>query len=617
MKITTIAGVLDKKELTLYKPDGTKVVLPQGDSRIQRIVDHAAPFWLRREPVEVDLDRSSVTESNPYSKYEENSNGLVKFFRVAKKAIREIFNPLEHVNIEQDAVLGEVPPGPQPEEAEAPVATVDPVIAEQTRMAAAVSQIMATAQPSNHKDFHDAHLEKTEETIIGVVDGQIIENMENLKLHFDRANKLGSATGVQNFLDRISKVIGKRRHSVEDLLKFMEKGDLPIAEDGSIVIFKRLKTVRNKPVGTFVDCHSGNVFQRVGSYVVMDESMVDPNRHADCSNGLHVARRQYLKGFSGDVCIIAKVAPEDVIAVPQYDANKMRVCAYHILFQLNQDATNAVCNDRSFSDNEEACTQLAKALSGDHIGKIEEVRITESRGGGLKITPLIEAQEVELELYKAEITDTGIQAEPLKVDEHFNPVTLNAPAVNPLKHVNVVQEEKKEQVIVPTEPEKPRTRTEEIQYMLKQLDSSVETIRIAAAKSLMEMKKKAKVSWTKLGVSANQETKILMSLQDKPATLADVVHEVQAKVAMDKKKTQTVGSIDNGVVTTREITKSMTKAEQASELFLDIETAPTSDAEAQAVKALADFKKASKKSWEYLGFSESQIKRITKLIQKQ
>ncbi|MEL2330844.1 hypothetical protein, partial [Klebsiella pneumoniae] len=86
----------------------------------------------------------------------------------------------------------------------------------------------------------------------------------------------------------------------------------PIADDGCIVIYKLL--LKDGPSDhkefSYRDIHSQKVPQSVGTLVCMNESLVDPDRRNECSNGLHVARRQYLGNFSGNVCVLAKVAPE-------------------------------------------------------------------------------------------------------------------------------------------------------------------------------------------------------------------------------------------------------------------------------------------------------------------
>src|SRR5690606_843747 len=130
------------------------------------------------------------------------------------------------------------------------------------------------------------------------------------------------------------------------------------------------------------------VKQRIGSFVHMDENLVDPNRRNECSNGLHVARRGYVGNFNGDAIVLAKVRPEDVIAVPEYDANKMRVCGYHIVAELTPAQYEAINQNRPITDAAGGGELLAKVIAGDHIGIIEKVKITEHMGNGVVVTPV-------------------------------------------------------------------------------------------------------------------------------------------------------------------------------------------------------------------------------------
>lgn len=184
-----------------------------------------------------------------------------------------------------------------------PVEQVPETKVEQTM--SVVDEIIAHAVPVSSEKFNEKGLvqqrpmvvnavtsndhpdDTAEDTIIAVVGDKIIPGMELIKSQFGRAAKMGSVQGVENFLKRLSTVIESRSHSVEDLLKFMERADLPIADDGTIIIYK----VLNKQGDRYVDCHTGRVQQWVGAYVCMDPSLVDHNRSNECSNGLHVARR--------------------------------------------------------------------------------------------------------------------------------------------------------------------------------------------------------------------------------------------------------------------------------------------------------------------------------------
>jgi hypothetical protein len=56
----------------------------------------------------------------------------------------------------------------------------------------------------------------------------------------------------------------------------------------------------------------------------------DSNPGQDCSNGLHVGATKYVENFgNGDSPIlVCYVNPAHVVAVPDYDHSKMRVCEY-------------------------------------------------------------------------------------------------------------------------------------------------------------------------------------------------------------------------------------------------------------------------------------------------
>ena len=98
-------------------------------------------------------------------------------------------------------------------------------------------EIIAHAKPSHHPEFtqKDAGSE-----IVAVIGDKVVANMEKLKPQITHALKNSSAVGFSTFVARVAAISDTRRHSVEDLLKFLEKGDLPIANDGSIIIYKIL-----------------------------------------------------------------------------------------------------------------------------------------------------------------------------------------------------------------------------------------------------------------------------------------------------------------------------------------------------------------------------------------
>lgn len=482
--VRVVAAVVDTKQLTLYKEDGKTILIPQGDPRLRKILDEITPTISQGGVASVDM-----SEINIYKDFEEKSGGVARFFRVARNKVASFFGAGEHERDENVAptTIGQLP-----------------------ALSLAIDDIMANAKPSANDDFGNL---KTNETVVAVVgsgkNAKVIPGMENLKDQFHHACKLGSTKGVENFLRRLSAVIDDRQHSIHDLLRFMERGDLPIADDGSIVIYKVLN--RSNDGNTFVDCHSRKVTQKVGSFVCMDPSLVDHNRRNECSTGLHVARRGYLSNFGGDVCVLAKVAPEDVIAVPNYDANKMRVCGYHILFELDQDSYNKLKNNRPMTDNPKAQALLGRAISGNHPARMEEVRITQARGGGVVITPLNSKGQPQ-ERTKARMATALDDAS-------------TAPSVNPKQVAEKVTEAK-------AKPKATAPVLNTRQRLARDLYDAGD------AQALIAFKKKSKVSWATLGFDEEDQKFILEMAANpvpkpapKPATKAKPTVKAPAKKA--------------------------------------------------------------------------------------
>lgn len=578
MLIRVIAAIVDSKELTLYKEDGSTHVIPQGDPRIKDIVKAVTPMIVLGQVAEVDL-----TATNNYKEFEEKSGGFVKFFRVAKKFVKHIFNPDEDENIVEPTVLGSIPVTPNPVQVEkqANIAKINH----------AVDEIIANAEPVSTKGFD--HTKTTDdETIISVVAtdngvATIIPGMENLEKQFAYASKMGSTQGVTNFLKRIAAVIDKRGHSIDDLLRFMEKGDLPIADDGSIIAYKVLASKND----VYVDCHTRNVPQRVGSYVCMDPSLVDPNRRNECSNGLHIARRGYLGSFSGDAIVLCKIAPEDVIAVPQYDPNKVRVCGYHILFEIPKSEHKALRNDQSMTGNTEAKRMLGMAIKGDHIEKIEEVRITEQKGGGIKITPFnVKTHKVPNVHKQAPEAESIDKAEYASVDpkqvaqDAFEAKGTNAPTPTPKA------EPKKDEAREPTRNEKARQL-----YTAKDFDG------------LALLKKTAKIGWDKLGFTDAEITNIHKSLS-KPAPVG--LPKKAAKPKAEPKIHPEVAKIKIKKATPATNEKELPKMEgNRVEIARELFTKATSGDKA-SWGHLWLHKKRAKQNWEKLGFTQKEAERI-------
>ncbi|MCA9912042.1 MAG: hypothetical protein KC496_01780 [Anaerolineae bacterium] len=590
-----LAAVVDTNNLILYKEDGTTIEIPQGDARIRPILNAAVPQLINQGYADIAIE-SAVPQIQEYADFEKASNGVVRLFKVAKSKLTGLFKKKE-APIEADTV-GPISVGTIP-------AALPASVTEEVRVHTAIEDILQHAVPVSSPSFTEADVAKQgnvvekdgltikahgsgdePDTIIAVMDNKIIPGVEKIKSQFGRAAASGSTKGMEAFLQRLGAVIQDRSHSVEDLLKFMERGDLPIADDGCILIYKVLRKANG---GTkYVDCHTQQVEQWVGAFVCMDPSLVDHNRNNECSNGLHVARRGYVREFSGDVCVLAKLAPEDVIAVPTYDANKMRVCGYHIIAELSPEMYRLLNQNKPITEIEGGKVLLGKAIAGQHIGKTHEVRITGHRGTGVQVTKLGSKKIQEKgEVAPAEaITNPG-----------------EAPKAAPLDPKEVVKE-----VTTLTRKEK-----------AAQLYADYRAKKPGALEALLAYKKAAKVSWEKLGLpdpgdvlgtvaNTKEAPKPVAITPQMISDAADAIEEFgedelerfRDEQEAKKAEKRTINGVVLGEGSFRERIQKL--------LAIGVTSVGVA-------KAVLELKKKSKKSWTTLGVSDAQVEQIIKLAQ--
>lgn len=638
--IKVVAAVLDRQELELIKPDGSVVRLKQGDIRIRPILAQVkAAVESGNIPVEVELRAVDTT----FTDFEEKTGGVVKLFRVAASKLKKFFGfgkSGEEVEAElKNEVIGELPV--QDEAPPAPIAAEGQTVAAPDKMDAAIESIMEQAIPASDAAFEsdDREAGRQEETVVvAVVDGKhVVPHADKLASQMRHSIK-GSTEGIENFMRRCAAVATKRSHSVEDLMKFMHRGDLPVTVNGDIVAYKVLRRAKSymNDAGQmeYVDCHSRKVRQKVGSHVFMAEKLVDHNRNRECSNGLHVARRQYVRGFSGDVLTLIIVRPEDVIAVPEYDANKMRVCGYHIVHELPDADYRAICADKPLV-TEVGKAALAKALAGDTIGITQTVEITEGYGGGLKITDLVDSEVADEQAEEAiKLTDTSVQAESVDISEPHE--VQDAPVD--------VKEVAAEAVVVKATG----SRAEQAKALYDawvwavQHDDEGEA---AAHEALLSFKKKAKVGWDKLGIPVNPASGMPTSQPEKVKVVTEVPAAAVAAVVVPKPLVDPTPRAPEPTKQ-KKLSKKQKKQAAAKAAYLKrskpAEAAPVVEAPTPKVEApkaskggpsaqiaaimerdgkitasnageLLAIKKAAKKSWDKLGVPESDAKLILDL----
>lgn len=446
-------------------------------------------------------------------------------------------------------------------------------VTNQDKLASASEKLTALgAISTDDANFHTDV--KEDEVVVAVTNDGVIPGVENLQRHLRQSAKLKDYKGFTRFLERLAPVIKDRLHSVEDLMKFMETAELPIADDGSILFLKRLQyksTEDGKRV--FVDCHSGNIRQWVGCKVQVREDLVDPDRRQDCSNGLHVASMSYIRSFRGNVTILGKVAPEDVFAVPQYNTNKMRVAAYHIIAELPEEERSNVNNGIYLSKTEVGKKLLNDAIVGNHSAPTTLVMVGGHYGTNLKYTNLTSGS---VEQFR-----TVANKEALNMEESLN----EAVASEPVKATD----------LKPTVKKAPTVK-EQIQELVKEfLNATTPEDKLAAADLLVEIRGKARKPWAALGVSSD--------VVDAIATIRSTRIPAPKAVKQDK----TVKPSRSAAAT--KVASSGKHTDNLRSILND-----TTYSDYQKGHALQDYKRHAKKSFTAMGLTEEEAKLATKLV---
>ena len=610
--LRVVSAVADKKQAILYLEDGNTLIIKQGDHRLGDLLDHIIPITVRGEVAVVDLQDFSI-----YAAFEQKTQGATKFFRMAKNKIKGWF-------------------GGQTETHKATIS--------EDGKAAIMAAVMGTTMTEEEVAEHGQPVDMTDEigddeVVVAVVENKdtgkkaVIPGVQAIKPLIDHAVRTNSAEAVQNFLTRCAQFIDKRQHSVDDLMRFLEQGDLPLAEDGSIIAYKMLKYGQHPEGGEyFVDCHSGKITQRVGSYVCVNENLVDLNRRNECSNGLHIARRGYLGGFGGDVCVLCKIDPEDVMVVPHNDPNKVRVKGYHILGVMSDEAMKLLKANKPMTGEEYALELVYRAIKGDHIDRIERVQVNGQYGSNVEVTKLKHNKDRGRNAF----THTGSD---LKKAAALDDETNITSAVDPRdinKRVTTEHEKlsgTKADVIIPDEidplvddvelrdaadffdqvvandgtnegmggPIKPGIAGKMDEVILD-YNTAPDDQKQKAAQAVIALKRSTKKGWDKLGINQKLVDEIISVAggAQKPSKPAPVKASPKPKTGTKEKKAEVVQPTPSPSKGTG------TKAEQARTLY----DAWQKSGKADDFAKLADFKKKAKKGWAVLGFSDTEITKI-------
>lgn len=420
-KVKIVGVIASATGATLITIDGKSIELKSDDYRTHKLIEKLTPIIALHKIAEVDLQEFDATKA-----VEEKTGGKIKFFRVLTSKLKSLFGKSADRTIKGTHDHGMIQ------------SAVDQKVAKQGGVS-----VLSDKQVTNLAKDHEA-LGTPNTTLVAVVDNTPIIGAEALEKQIEAAAKQeGRPVGFERFMQRLAAVARERKHTAQELLAFVEKADLPIADDGCIIGYKALMVGKQNGERWFFDHHTGRVPQRVGSKVMMPVEKVDDNRRVLCSNGLHIARRKYLSSYgSNGVVTLAKIAPEDVISVPFNEPDKMRCAAYHIIFELPASAHAFIRSNQPMTKNEEAATMLGNAIKGLHIGVIETVEILGAKGTNIKVTQIENGVAVPVAL------DATVTAQVLDDEKASN---LNPGALN--KQVEqIIEANRKEEAVVKVDP---------------------------------------------------------------------------------------------------------------------------------------------------------------------
>jgi hypothetical protein len=211
-------------------------------------------------------------------------------------------------------------------------------------------------------------------------DGVVVVETKNGKIETEALKHVvanaainGDAKNIKAFMEIMKKET--RKIAAEEMLAFINYGKLQIADDGSIIAYKKL--VKSGDGANYVDPHTRKVVQNVGALVFMPKTKVDDNHRNLCSTGLHVGNPAYFSsyGYAEENIFVVKIKPNDVVAIGD-NGKKMRVCAYHIVAKLPSELMKLVNGSAQDPfENEAFAKFMNPILSGNHTVITQRVEV--------------------------------------------------------------------------------------------------------------------------------------------------------------------------------------------------------------------------------------------------
>lgn len=146
--------------------------------------------------------------------------------------------------------------------------------------------------------------------------------------------------------------------AVQEIYDYCKAMDFEITDDGCFLAYKNVRS----DLGSIFD--NGATKHKIGEYT--EVKMYDTERTNTCSKGLHFCSKSYLQHYVGEVTIIVKINPRDVVSIPvDYNFAKGRCRKYLVVGILND-------KDKMLSDVDESTLDKSVGNILRNESRIEE-----------------------------------------------------------------------------------------------------------------------------------------------------------------------------------------------------------------------------------------------------
>lgn len=159
---------------------------------------------------------------------------------------------------------------------------------------------------------------------------------------------VGGEQLVKPLIAFAEKLMQNPNHDVRgDLYKWVERGNMPICENGNFIAYKIVRHDYT-PLTSYIVTH-GHI-QKPGMTISMPREICNENRDVTCSTGLHFCSLEYLPNFGScngsDRILVLEVDPTDVVAIPtDYNLTKGRTCRFFITGEIAYEDIKYVFGD--------------------------------------------------------------------------------------------------------------------------------------------------------------------------------------------------------------------------------------------------------------------------------